>query len=549
MKIKFPSPEFDDAVAAVCHGLVSDEQVRALNELLRNDAAARDEYILRLEVHSRLASDADLFVSPATDHVASSDKRRMLGLPAFTPVSTRGGWKRGIAWTLAVAASMALVATATWLLSPSAAISSAIATSKAVAMLNETAGARWAGPDGGPGLGAPLEPGWLKLEAGLAQVVFYSGARVVIEGPAELQLISATHAVCSRGKVTAEVPPQARGFRIDTPQGKVTDFGTVFGLEVNEGRTEVHVFKGQVTVQSAAVRTDDNLREGSGAVMETSNAPRHIAADRKAFAGLFELEAKSSAAEVLRLDQWRSAGERLNRDPSLLIRFVFDAAKPSRWELPNISVQGGLTGDATIIGCQWGQSRWPGKRALEFQNVNDRVRLNVPGEFDALTIATWVRVQGLDRNLNSLFMCDGFAAGSLHWLIRKDGVLGITIVGEGSGNYQISMSPPVLTLDRLGLWVHLAVVVDGRAGRVVHYVNGQQVGETALRIKPPYRIGAAELGNWNTKGYPGKDPFMIRNFSGSMDEFCLFERPLGSDEIHALYAEGRPDEEVIASRE
>ena len=161
----------------------------------------------------------------------------------------------------------------------------------------------------------------------------------------------------------------------------MTDFGTVFGLEVNEKRTEVHVFKGQVTVQSAAVRTDDNLREGSGAVMETSNAPRHIVADRKAFASLFELRAKSSAAEVLRLDQWRSAGERLNRDPSLMIRFVFDAAKPSRWELPNISGQGGLTGDATIIGCQWGQSRWPGKRALEFQNVNDRVRLNVPRRF------------------------------------------------------------------------------------------------------------------------------------------------------------------------
>lgn len=549
MKLEFPSPEFDDTVAAVYHGLVSDEQARALNELLRNDAAARDEYILRLELHSRLASDADLFVSPASDDVASSDERWTLRRPALPPVSARGGWRRRMAWTLAVAASMALVAIVTRRLSPPAAVSGAIATSKAVAMLNETAGARWAGPEGGPRLGAPLEPGWLKLEAGLAQVVFYSGARVVIEGPAELQLISATHALCSRGKVTAEVPPQARGFRIDTPQGKVTDFGTVFGLEVNEKRTEVHVFKGQVTVQSAAVRTDDNLREGSGAVMETSNAPRHIVADRKAFASLFELRAKSSAAEVLRLDQWRSAGERLNRDPSLMIRFVFDAAKPSRWELPNISGQGGLTGDATIIGCQWGQSRWPGKRALEFQNVNDRVRLNVPGDFDALTIAAWVRVQGLDRNLNSLFMCDGFAAGSLHWLIRNDGVLGITIVGEGSGKHQISTSPPVLTLDRFGLWIHLAVVIDGRAGRVVQYVNGQQVSETALRIKPPYRIGAAELGNWNTKEYPVKDPFMIRNFSGSMDEFCLFKRPLAAGDIHALYAEGRPDAEVIASRE
>ena len=56
MKIAFPSPEFDEAVAALCHGAASDEQARALNELLRSNPTARDEYILRLEVHSRLAS-------------------------------------------------------------------------------------------------------------------------------------------------------------------------------------------------------------------------------------------------------------------------------------------------------------------------------------------------------------------------------------------------------------------------------------------------------------------------------------------------------------
>src|SRR5687767_2047431 len=62
MIIAFPSREFDEAVAAVCRGLASEEQARAMNELLRGDASARDEYILRLELHSRLASDPDLFV-------------------------------------------------------------------------------------------------------------------------------------------------------------------------------------------------------------------------------------------------------------------------------------------------------------------------------------------------------------------------------------------------------------------------------------------------------------------------------------------------------
>jgi hypothetical protein len=75
MKLTFPSREFDEAVAAVCHGSATDELMAALNELLRINSAARDEYILRVEVHSRLASEPDLFApmesgSPAISNVA-----------------------------------------------------------------------------------------------------------------------------------------------------------------------------------------------------------------------------------------------------------------------------------------------------------------------------------------------------------------------------------------------------------------------------------------------------------------------------------------------
>ena len=54
-------------------------------------------------------------------------------------------------------------------------------------MLDRVVDAQWNQRDEAPRLGAPLEPGWLRLKSGLAQIVFYSGARVVIEGPAELQ--------------------------------------------------------------------------------------------------------------------------------------------------------------------------------------------------------------------------------------------------------------------------------------------------------------------------------------------------------------------------
>ncbi len=172
--------------------------------------------------------------------------------------------------------------------------------------------------------------------------------------------------------------------------------------------------------------------------------------------------------------------------------------------------------------------------------MNDRVRLSVPGEYESVTLAAWVRVHGLDRKFNSLFMCDGFDPGGLHWLIRNDGVLGLTVVGAGPGNVQIVASPPVLRLDQFGMWVHVAVVLDGNAKRVSHYLNGQRVSEKPLQIHPPFRIGTAELGNWDARGFPGNDPLMIRNFSGAMDEFCLFSRALPDAEIRSLFLSDEP---------
>jgi hypothetical protein len=40
---------------------------------------------------------------------------------------------------------------------------------------------------------------------------------------------------------------------------------------------------------------------------------------------------------------------------------------------------------------------------------------------------------------------------------------------------------------------------------------------------------------------------MIRNFSGAMDEFCLFNRALDGAEIRTLYTEGRPDYGSLAA--
>lgn len=552
MNIDFPSSGFDEAVAAVCHGTVSEEQARALNALLRQDVGARDEYLFRLELHSRLASEPDLFAGAMMDAVQTAHEscnpppRQTASDPTLAHRSSSRKKVRAIA----LAAGLALAVAGWWALGfrhePQTHLETQEGdrlgtTSTAVAMLNRVADVEWMSGTEAPGLGAPIEPGWLKIQSGLVQIVFYSGARVAIQGPAELEILSANEAICRRGRLIAEVPPQARGFRIGTPELSVSDLGTSFGLEVFKGRTELHVFSGAVAMQSATGDYKKELREGSGVVVADSGSAHPLQADPEAFAMLFELQVRSRASEAERHDQWRAASRRLNDDPSLCVHLDFETATDSEWQLRNLGFGSRSLPNATTVGCQWTHGRWPGKRALEFQGVSDRVRLTVPGSFESLSVATWVRVQGLDRTINSLFMCDGFVPGTIHWLIRNDGVLGLTVIGDDADPFQIVASPPVITLDQFGMWLHLAVVLDGEAGRVTQYVNGLPVHEEELTIAPPFHIGPAELGNWHARGFSGDDPFLIRNFSGAMDEFLLFGRALGSEEVRDLYYVGKPE--------
>lgn len=536
MNLTFPSPEFDLCVAAVCHGSATDDQLQALNKLLRSQAAARDEYILRLELHSRLASDPELFATSASAPVPTPKSN--FPFEAVRP-------ELRTPWLLALAACLVLLLSGAWWVNRDASEKRRGATSQAVAMLNRVADAVWQQPGDNPRLGTPLEPGWLRLKSGLVQIVFYSGARLVMEGPAELQLVSSSEVVCQGGRLIAEVPPLAKGFRVRTERMMVTDLGTVFGIDTGARETQLHVFDGHVEFQSSRSGVKQSLLAGRAAIAEDASSSRLIPASRSRFASLFDLQNRSSEAEVLRHEQWQAASGRLDEDPSLLVHFDFESSDPSDWRLPNASRRQDVMQHAAIVGCQWTEGRWPDKRSLEFRGMSDRVRLEVGGDYTALTLAAWVRVQGLDRQINSLFMSDGFAAGTVHWSVRQDGVMALTAIGAEPREFQITTSPPVLRIDQFGLWIHLGVVMDGEAKRVVHYLNGAPVSEHRLKIAPPFRIGVAELGNWNARGFPQNDPFMIRNFSGAVDDFCLFGRALSGNEIRALYSVGKPQPESL----
>ena len=165
MKLSFPSPEFDDVVAAVCHGSAMEAEMRPLNELLRGNTSARDEYLMRLELHTRLASEPDLFPQAEDPSAGCSlsfvnlGDRRNISSPKPVVPTTR----RRAVQVLALAACLVLLAAGVWSLWFRPPANRKGATSTAVAMLIRAVDARWAQSTGALRVGGPLEPGWLRL--------------------------------------------------------------------------------------------------------------------------------------------------------------------------------------------------------------------------------------------------------------------------------------------------------------------------------------------------------------------------------------------------
>ncbi|MEM9017102.1 MAG: LamG-like jellyroll fold domain-containing protein, partial [Verrucomicrobiota bacterium] len=379
--------------------------------------------------------------------------------------------------------------------------------------------------------GDPLAPGELELESGIVQLEFFSGASVVLEGPARLRLDSAWKIECFEGKLKTFVPEPAQGFTIVTPDYKAVDLGTEFALSVaSDGSSEVHVVDGEVRLDDADGVALTHLHGGDGIFSRDGNLERTESTGDQ-FIGRENLQGLAAESRAPRLREWRSMRDRLASDPDTLIFFDFESQEIWDRHLENRNTSG--PGGA-IIGARWTEGRWPGKGALEFKRITDRIRLNLPGEFDALTYAAWIRVEGFDRWLSSLMLTDGFDEGEVHWQISDTGeiVTGIKTARRSPN----STSPPVIRHEDMGSWIHVAATFDTQNHSVVHYLNGEVVLRDRRDDLEVFRVGEAEIGNW-TPAEAGTNP--IRSLNGRIDEFLLMGRALSEEEVDEIYKAGR----------
>lgn len=148
------------------------------------------------------------------------------------------------------------------------------------------------------------------------------------------------------------------------------------------------------------------------------------------------------------------------------------------------------------------------------------------GTLQAVSVALWVRADGLGNTWNPLLFTDGSGLSSFHFSLLKDGTPNVAIHDGGKvwihSRADVAVTP--------GSWHHLAVVCDPRVGGVIRfYVDGKPAGSKPLDLGIPLDLAAYRLGAWKPWE---KTP--ANNFHGTLDDVRLYRGTLTDAEVAAL---------------
>lgn len=423
------------------------------------------------------------------------------------------------------------------------------------ATLRRALGVRWSGTTGAYREGDVLPAGKLQFDDGVAEIDFFCGATLIVEGPAKLDLESDWSVRVDGGRLRASVPPAARGFVVKAVGSEIVDLGTEFALEVGSQNARVEVIDGEVELRGGE-HNGNHLTTGQRQWLRGSR-PQPAALEGLSTIG--DLRQRSVDAEARRFVEWKLHALQLAADKRLIAYFPIAENQAER--IVRNAAGTGSDRDGQLVGpVDRTNGRFGSESSgLEFDRPGARVRTRIDGEFQAFTFACWVRIDGLDHRYNALFMGDGYENGEPHWQIRDDGRLMFSVmvddtqeipyferidqrIVKDAGLHHVYLTKPFWDISKSGRWFHLVAVYDPIGRRVVQYVNGERLGDEEIADKfhvTALRIGPAEIGNW---GQPFRSTpwFAVRNLNGTIDELSIFNATLSSDEIQTLYEEGKP---------
>ena len=522
---------------AVVDGTLMEKQQVRLSKLLAGSEEARRYYVQMMALSASLYTYASEMQVGAPDAVSS----KVLRLDS--------------AWGFGLLAAAASLMFAFWWFSMRTGheVSPARAQSEEfVARLTGSRECQW--PGGNPALRPDkyLRKGQrFELVRGLAEITFDSGAVVVLEGPASLDLNSAWDATLRSGTLKASVPKEAIGFRITNPSVEVVDLGTEFTMMADgHGAADVLVLKGMVEASSRDAA-------GQRTIVLHEKQSRHFASS--GISNVSDLEQKFA---------------RFSRSPTLdhfalatdYVHWAFDEPggdllKADGFGQPLSLYNGRLEAVSEgVLATVRTEGRW--QRALRF-NGHLFAKAAFPGISGSSphTVAFWIRVPE-DMLLSSAYAMVAWGANSqklgshpvhIGWNRNPtEGTVGVLRTDYGGG-FALGATPL-----RDGRWHHVAVVfVPGEDANTPveakQYVDGRFEGEG--KPSPPGTEVSAKFREENTtpigdtlwlgcrlgNNGPRKD-----RFRGEMDELCIADRALGPREIVLLMRDNKPFESELA---
>ncbi len=102
--------------------------------------------------------------------------------------------------------------------------------------------------DNGPKVGDDIFPGSYLLVEGNAEIRFATGRVVLIEAPAQMDMLQEDRIVLHRGWVVTRGTSPEKGFTIETAVATILEYGSELGVAVaGSGETVVQVFEGKAT--------------------------------------------------------------------------------------------------------------------------------------------------------------------------------------------------------------------------------------------------------------------------------------------------------------
>ena len=372
-----------------------------------------------------------------------------------------------------------------------------------------------------------LEKGDYTLLQGSVHLRFKNGATMLLTAPAKFAIENENCFRLYDGEVRALFPQVLPDFQLTSPGVKFYDLDSEIGIRADslEKRSEINVFQGKV--KSTLTGNDEVVQalvSGQAAVYRNGI----VEFGKADFANFIE-------PGSIGFKRWKRNHIRLQSEPDLIGYFPFVEGEPG--VVQNFVRHTDLCEfekmpDGRIGAATWVAGRWPGKRALMFETRNDFVDLRVPGQYNELTIATWVKLDRLSNTFNTILNTNGWSQGAVHFQLDRYGRPWIA-----SYNSQVVNMNERLPV---GKWVHLAATLSKKTMRGHAYLNGKLISTTEVKDGTIIRPGQCRLGNW----FDPAAPHERRALSGRMDELMIWKKSLSAEKIMELYQQGLPKEDL-----